>query len=245
MKNIFLDSDSLAGGCVIVKGDDYHYLRNVRRIEAGDLFHAVISSRRYTLMVSRMEEGRIVCSIKDERGIRPVTEIGLYVYQGLLKGKKMDLLTARLSELGVLNLVPLLTERSVPPAAGESRVQRWRKLAREGTKVTGLETVMDVSEPVPVETVYSLLSNRSGCGIILFSRDGERLKTFLNTAVRPESYHLFYGPEGGFTEEEETMLRDFGARTCSLGASTYRAETAALVGTGFIRLFHNPEVISE
>jgi 16S rRNA (uracil1498-N3)-methyltransferase len=242
VKNLFLPETCLQGGKVIITGDTLHYLKYVRRVRRGEALHAVIGTRRCELVVSAVERARIVCAVGEERGVRIESAVPIRVYQGLLKQRKMDLVAVKLAELGVEALVPLLTDRTVPPGSGEGRLERWRRLAREGAKVSGTEKLMSVYAPRPLEQVLKGLNKGENGVIILFCTDCTvvHLRTYLEalSSGGVACFHLFLGPEGGFTEHEAVRVTEKGGLPASMGPLVLRSETAAIVGTGFIRLFY-------
>ena len=148
MRNLFLPQGCVRNGQVILQGDTLHYLKNVRRLRPGDSLQGVMGKRHYQLVVLSVSSEEILCSIEDEREVHSSDLPPITVYQGLLKGSKMDRVVARISELGVHSFVPLITERSVPSRSSANRMERWKRLAYEGAKVTGHEDCMTLCPPL-------------------------------------------------------------------------------------------------
>jgi 16S rRNA (uracil1498-N3)-methyltransferase len=256
MKNLFLDSSCLKCGRVIVEGDYCHYLKNVRRIRSGDVVRAIIGGMRYTLRAAGIEQKAVAFDIVEIRKALAEGYVPIRVYQGLLRTSKMDLVVAKLSELTVEELVPLGAERSVSRAA-RGRAERWARLAREGAKVTGIERLMRIGEPVGVGEAARLIGEapdaavfqpgpgelrplRSGVSFVFCpGPDSAHVREVLDGMSRRAdvSFHLFFGPEGGFSTQELGLLREAGAIPVSMGDFVLRSETAAIVGTGFVRLY--------
>ena len=246
MKNLFLTTDCIRNGTVIISGEQLHYLKNVRRVGVGDHLSAVIGHRRYQLKVSSVARNAITCNIEDERSVQPADLASISVYQGLLKGRKMDRVVASLAELGVYAFVPLITERSVPSDSGPNRIERWRRLALEGAKVSGHESLMNVSLPLTLtEALKSLNKDENGV-IIIFCVENFQfhlafyLQSLFSTHaahMQERQYHLFFGPEGGFSAHEVEVAGGFGGIPLSMGPFVLKSDTAAIVGAGFIRLF--------
>ena len=251
MKNIFLDRGCLRGDRVVVEGGYFHYLAHVRRLKRGSRVSAVIGDWRYDLAVSEVGVAAISFEILDSsRAVCP-SPCAIHVYQGLLKANKLDLVVAKLSELGVRELVLLETERAVPDSSIQTgRMERWGRLVREGAKVSGVERLMELRGPVPLPGIegFQGAAERTAPRKI---GDGETVLVFcpgaghrhvreaLDTLPAGETvrYDLFFGPEGGFSDMEIEMLVGIGGITVSLGDFVLRSETAAVVGAGFIRVY--------
>ena len=152
----------------------------------------------------------------------------------------MDLAVSKLGEIGVKDFFPLKTERSIPQINLEGeRLQRWRRLAREGAKVSGIEEVMQVHDPVN----FTDLRRINDGTILIFSTmgPGKNLRSFLHNHAEegPVSFHLFFGPEGGFSRAEVNMMKEIGGVLVTMGDFVLKAETASILGSGFIRIFYS------
>jgi 16S rRNA (uracil1498-N3)-methyltransferase len=247
MRNLFLPPDCVRNGYVILAGDALHYLKNVRRVQRGDTLWAVIGKRRYHLVVSSVARDEIRCSIESEREVKPSDLVSITVYQGLLKGSKMDRVVAQLAELGVRAFVPIITERSVPSMSSDNRMDRWKRLASEGAKVTGQEHCMTLFHPMTFpETLKNLNKGINGV-IILFCVENfqfhlasylQSLFTVDGMPLQEHHFHLFFGPEGGFSLQEVEHASVCGCVPVSMGPFVLKSDTAAIVGTGFIRLYY-------
>jgi 16S rRNA (uracil1498-N3)-methyltransferase len=243
MMHLFLEKDSLHGSEVYVEGENFHYLKNVRRIRNGDAINAVIDERYYTLRVCRIEQERIICRVEASRKLEDKSRVVLSVYQGILKARKMDFVISKLAELGVRFFNPLITERTVPSTVSNSRLKRWIKLAKEASKVSGFERVMNVEQPRTIDDVCCNLKKGGECIIIVFSTEPGciHIKSFLNSCTFPENrnFHLFFGPEGGFSSRELKALQEVGGVAVSMGNFIMKSETAAIVGSGFISVYYS------
>jgi 16S rRNA (uracil1498-N3)-methyltransferase len=251
MKNIFLDKSCLRDDGVVVEGGYFHYLAHVRRLKRGNRVSAVIGDVRYDLAVSEVGPAAISFDILDSSSAVRPSLCAIHVYQGLLKANKLDFVAAKLSELGVRELVLLETERAVPDSSiGTGRMERWDRLAREGAKVSGFERLMELRGPVPLPGLEGFQGSATGSvprkigkgeAVLVFcaGRGHRRVREALDAlpAGGTFRYDLFFGPEGGFSDGEIEMLVDIGGITVSLGDFTLRSETAAVVGAGFVRVY--------
>lgn len=243
-KNIFLDISCLKGEKVYIKDEYYHYLKNVKRVIKGTTLDAVIGKSKYHLIASDIKQKMIICDIVYQRKIKSANNVLLYVYQGLLKSKKMDFVVSKLSEIGAEKLFPLTTEKTVPGInPGSEKINRWERIAREGSKISGSENVMKINLPVEFHDIVSTFKNEKIPNILMFSTDVSsfHIKSILDSIEFHEGmvFHLFFGPEGGFSENELSAIIKLNGVPVSMGNFVLKSETAVIVGTGFIRLFYS------
>ncbi len=249
MKNIFLDLNCLRGDKVIISDENYHYLKNVRRIRKGNTLDAVIGDGKYLLIVSNVDKKSLECDIIAGRNIRSENIVRIQVFQGLLKARKMDFVVSKLSELGVEALFPLYTSRTVPVVDPRgNRAERWRKIAAESSKISGNETVMQVKDPVDISRIRSDIKSgglpvEGKQTLIVFSTAYTdcHIKQLLDTLDFSQDmmFSLFFGPEGGFSSKEIKSILDINGIPVSMGGLVLRSETATVVGAGFVRLYYS------
>jgi 16S rRNA (uracil1498-N3)-methyltransferase len=158
----------------------------------------------------------------------------------------MDRVIAGLAELGVCAFVPMITERSVPSASSGNRMERWKRLASEGAKVTGYEHCMTLAHPMTFKETLKNLNKDCNGVIILFCVEHIQfhLISYLQSLcpadgmhLQERQFHLFFGPEGGFSLQEVEHACSCGGVPVSMGPFVLKSDTAAIVGTGFIRLY--------
>jgi len=145
----------------------------------------------------------------------------------------MDTLIDRAEELGVQELVVLETKRSVVRMKGEALERarkRWERIVVEAAKQSGSPVLTKLEGPVSFEKALEEKIAPEDQGF-LFHPDPEgmafsRMIEEIVSHRRP--IFLFFGPEGGFTEEELRLAEARGVRKVFLGSSTLRLETAFL-----------------
>jgi 16S rRNA (uracil1498-N3)-methyltransferase len=145
---------------------------------------------------------------------------------------RMDWLVEKATELGAAAIVPLMSERSVLRLNGERAAKRqahWRGIAVAAAEQCGRTRVPAIAEPRTLPAWWSTRGAAGGEAWLLSLADaspaGERAAA-ARASGTPVT--LLSGPEGGWTEAEETMLRTGGAQAVSLGPRVLRAETAPL-----------------
>jgi len=257
MKHIhrFFSDESLSPGqTVSLSSDDSFHAARVLRLSAGDRLElAGGDGRAFEAAVTRVD-GSVELLVGDEIPTAPGGTLALTVVQAMPRGKKMDLVVEKLSEIGVAALAPVYTDMSVarPKAGGGEKFERWRRIARSSAGQSKRGTVMAVAEPVPLG---GWLESWDGPLVVLATEIeaaplGEAAQELMVTpgrqvrdagATSAEAFEpgepplaLVVGPEAGFSEAEISMLREHGSGFASLGRQVLRTETAALVSAAIV-----------
>ncbi|NLD60747.1 MAG: 16S rRNA (uracil(1498)-N(3))-methyltransferase [Clostridiales bacterium] len=201
------------------KEDEMH-ARRVLRLSPGDRIVAMDG-----------EGGRFLAELKEGGAVElleplPSNEppVALTVYQGVPKADKLEFLAQKLTELGVMRLVPVSMERSVKKI---ERVDRLRKIAREAAKQCGRGMPMAISEPLPWRDALADMKKRS----LLIAPWEEATEGRLLGLPRANDIGLLIGPEGGMSAKE---IQESGARTVTLGPRILRTETAAVAAAAVL-----------
>ena len=154
--------------------------------------------------------------------------------QALIKPVGMDLLIQKLTELGVTEIWPIASERSVPKPSGEKRIShRWDSIALSACKQSGQNWLPKIHEAAPLDTFLSAPDPAPATGRIIGSLQPEAkpLPTLLAAAREAgnlAALDLLIGPEGDFTPAEIGRARSAGFQPASLGPLVLRSETASL-----------------
>ncbi len=218
-------------------GADAHHIRSVLRLRKDARLRLIDEEQTSHLAVlekvGRSEvRARIIDSTRQER-----SHVSLVVVQGIPRLTKTDLITEKLTELGVARII--FTPMKYTPYSDaidriSKRLVRLQRIAEAAAKQSGRLDIPDVAAIADLET--SLKTLESGTLILVADESvsarglRERLKT-----VRKESRQaLVVGPEGGFSPQERRLLSDIGAISFSLGATILRTETAAIVAAALL-----------
>lgn len=155
------------------------------------------------------------------------------LFAAIPKSTRMDWLVEKATELGVLAVAPLLTERGiVRPGAGYSghRLQRWRRIAEQAARQCGLAAVPAVASPVALDMALARAARETTGGFYgSLEKDAVPLRD-LREKLKPAAGRraFFIGPEGDFTPAETGRLRAAGMAPVTLGPRVLRVETAAV-----------------
>jgi 16S rRNA (uracil1498-N3)-methyltransferase len=242
MHRFFVPPEWINGRQVTLSEDTAHQIRHVLRMGAGDRV-IVLDDSGWEREVELSHVGQNVAMgyVVAERlaAGEPRTRISLY--QGVLKAQKLEWVLQKGTELGLVEFVPLVCERSVVGDLEDvdRKLGRWQRIIREAAEQSrrGRQPVL---RPAMLFTQACQRAMRSG-GLSLVPWEEEKaagLKLALSAesggGKRPFSLSLFIGPEGGLTLDEIKVARSYQVQPVSLGPRILRAETAGLVAAAAI-----------
>jgi len=224
MIRVLIDAIPEAGSPVEIRGDERHYLVDVRRRGAGDTFE----------LVARTEGRRAIAAILEVRGNLVVAEVrelldaaqairAVHVLTAVPKRDLMEDVVRRLSELGVARLTPVAASLSVV-APGEAKLARWRRIADEAVRQCGRGKPLEIDPPTPLAD--ALRGVDAAARLVLDPRAPQT--RFSDACGRAKSIAVAIGPEGGFTSEELELAAALGFFPICLGGTILRIETAAI-----------------
>ena len=222
--------DALAPGALLtLRETAAHHLTRVLRAAIGDQLIVFNDGVEFRAVIARIDKRGV--TVKLERGAPVDRESPLLcmLAQAISSGERMDMTLQKAAELGVRNVQPLYSERSIVRLDAEravKRVDHWRQVMVSACEQSGRNVVPGVAAPQPViEWLGALPAPHADELRIMLSPHAEQR---LAELARPARVVLMAGPEGGFTEVESTFARQRGFVELKLGPRVLRTETAAL-----------------
>ena len=171
-----------------------------------------------------------------ERIVHPPLPCVVTLLQALPKGRLMDTIVEKATELGAARIVPLLTENTVSRPDEEhaaSKLEKWRTTALEAVKQCGNPWLPRVEPPVSFAD-FLRRGERFDLAIVASLHPGTRPMRAVFAEFqarknrRPASVTVWVGPEGDFTAEEMAALVSNGVQPITLGSLVLRCDTAAV-----------------
>jgi 16S rRNA (uracil1498-N3)-methyltransferase len=208
----------LGPGEVTLEGPEAHHLSAVRRFVVGDsvtLFNG--DGHEYPSRVRELGKKRVVVGVIEVRS--PARELGfeLHIASALPKGDRGDFLIEKLTELGVTDFTPLITERGVVKAS-DTKADKLRRAVIEASKQCGRNVLMRIHSP---SRWVDWCATQTGRRLIAHPREAA-------CGFAPGLARIAIGPEGGFSESELSAAAAAGWERLSLGPRILRVETAAV-----------------
>ena len=242
MQHFFVTPSQVKDGKIFVEGSDVNHMKNVLRMRPGEeLMVSDGNNLKYLCAVEEYGEGGAVLRILEEMQTDTELSSKLYLFQGLPKQDKMELIVQKAVELGAYQVIPVSTRRSVvklDEKKAQKKAERWQQIAVSAAKQAGRGYIPEVA---PVVSYRQAVERAKELDVILIPYELERgmqaTKKIIK-AVRPgQSIAVFIGPEGGFEKEEVEQALGCGARAVTLGRRILRTETAGLTALSVL-MFH-------
>ena len=224
---------------VTITGNDVNHIKNVLRMKIGEEI-AVSNGRdgkEYRCGIREYTEDAVLCELRfiKEDGVELPSKI--YLFQGLPKADKMELIIQKAVELGVYQVIPVAMKRCVvklDDKKASSKLTRWQGIAEAAakqskrgiipqiTKVMTFAQALEYSRTAQVRLVpYELAEG--------MDRTREIIEQIQPGQICPgQSVAVFIGPEGGFDEAEIGKVIEAGTQPITLGKRILRTETAGM-----------------
>ena len=238
MRRFLFDPDMMTGGFVTLDNEESHHISKVLRLQVGTKIE-LIDGRGKLFSAAVAELGRrVVAQVLDQVAIESDTNTPLTLCQGDLKGKKMDLLVQKCTELGIHRFISFTSSRSqgrVEKERVDKKCLRWRKMVEAACKQSRRLVLMDIEAVSFNDLMYRDHLTDSVLKIIFWEK--EQLADLLSVDWS-QSYKeacIMLGPEGGFSADEVELSRKKGWISMSLGKRILRAETAALAAVSIVQ----------
>jgi len=239
MRRFFIDPAEISKDKPVIDGQEAHHITAVFRLKPDDQIILVDGSGfEYKARIINAGKHQVVVCVLEKYAALTESPIKISVGQGYLKDKKMDMLIRHLTEIGITQWAPMLTEYSVPQPdkkRNDPRIQRWEVIAREAVKQCGRTLTPEIISPISFDEAISH-SVDMDLKIIFYENENRPfIQTMPKSDSRPSDIMALFGPEGGFSEKEVELARRAGFVTASLGPRIMRAETASIAACTLIQ----------
>ncbi len=233
----FVPASRFEGELVRLSREQAHQVRQVLRLGPDDTV-VVLDDRgaEYEVLLTSVGPKEAVGRVVSTRPAAGEPKVQLTLFQSLLIREKFEWVLQKATEVGVTQIVPVLTARGLvrTKQIEENKLDRWQRILTEAAEQAHRGRIPRLEPVVPFADVFSRFV---GFDRLLIAAPSETvsLHAALQGIERPEtSIALLIGPEGGFTEEEVALAREKGALAVGLGPRILRTETAAIVACALI-----------
>lgn len=242
MQHFFVTPDQVQEDRICITGSDVNHMKNVLRMHIGE--QVTINDGNnisYLCRVESYEEDLAILHIEEEQMTDTELPSHIYLFQGLPKQDKMELIVQKAVELGAYEIIPVATKRAVVKLDEKKalkKVARWQQIAESAAKQAARGYIPRVHNLMNYKEALSYAESLDVVLIPYELAEGMKESKRIIEEIHPgESIGIFIGPEGGFEVEEVEAAISMGAKSITLGKRILRTETAGLT-TLSVLMFH-------
>ena len=242
MYHFFVTPEQVQGETIRIEGMDVNHIKNVLRIKIGEeLQISDGNNKKYLCEIASMTSDEACVRIKQELTVDTELPSKIYLFQGLPKSDKMELIVQKAVELGAYEIIPVATKRAVvklDDKKASKKVERWKVISEGGAKQSGRNVVPEVKSVMSFKEAIQYAKTLDVVLIPYELAEGmEETRQIIESILPGQSIAIFIGPEGGFETQEVEYAMEHGAKAITLGKRILRTETAGLT-TLSILMYH-------
>ena len=240
MYNFFVNENQKLNDKYVITGTDFNHIKNVLRMTMGDTFLVSENGVSNLCEIECFDNESVVARIIEENYNDTNLPIKIYLFQGLPKGDKMELIIQKTVELGVEEIIPVEMNRCVvklDDKKKKSKVSRWQTISESAAKQSKRNTIPEIYDVLTYKQAMEKAKEMDVFLVPYESKNGmEDTKTALSQIKSGMSVGILIGPEGGFDEKEVDLAFENGGKVVSLGKRILRTETAAITSVSMCML---------
>lgn len=240
MYNFFIDKSAVNGDICTISGNDFNHIKNVLRMKIGENLLVSFDGKNNLCSIVDFLDDACIVKINQADYFDSSLKISLYLFQGLPKSDKMELIIQKAVELGADAIIPVEMNRSVvklDDKKKKSKVERFNNISESAAKQSKRTTIPKVYD---VLTFNQALELAKTLDMFIIPYENERgveaTKKALSEIKAGMKIGVMIGSEGGFDESEIEKAINIGGKTISLGSRILRTETAAITTLSLLML---------
>ncbi len=225
---------------VTILGSDVNHIQNVLRMKIGE--EIAVSNgqdgKEYRCGILSLEDGCVLCELRFIKEDAVELSSKVYLFQGLPKADKMELIVQKAVELGIYQVIPVAAKRCVvklDDKKAKSKIARWQGIAEAAAKQSKRGIIPHVTEVMSFRDAVKLAATMDVRLIPYELAEGMSKTKEMIASLHPgQDIAVFIGPEGGFEESEIQMALENGIEPVTLGKRILRTETAGFTVLSWI-----------
>lgn len=225
---------------VVIIGSDVNHIKNVLRMKLGEEISVSngVDGKEYRCGIAALEDESVRCELRfiKEDGVELPAKV--YLFQGLPKADKMELIIQKAVELGVHEVIPVAAKRCVvklDDKKAKSKIARWQGIAEAAAKQSKRGIIPQVTD---VCTFAQAVKRAAEMDVKLIpyelAEGMDKTKAIIQDLHPGQNIAIFIGPEGGFEESEVNAALENGIEPITLGKRILRTETAGFTVLSWI-----------
>ncbi len=240
MYNFFIENPPTIDGVYKILGSDFNHIKNVLRMKVGEKFLVSALGKSDLCELFEYGEDYVSAKIVQKDFLSTNLPIEIYLFQGLPKSDKMELIVQKTVELGVHEIIPVEMSRSIvkyDDKKKKAKTERYQAIAESAAKQSKRNYIPRVRDAFPYADGLEIAKSLDLILIPYESESGmQGTIDALKEIKQGSKIGVFIGPEGGFDYLEIEKAQAIGGKIISLGSRILRTETAAITTTALLML---------
>lgn len=239
MYNFFSCENKTDNGYYI-SGSDHNHISNVLRMKIGDTFLMSDNGKSNLCKIVSITDDMTYAEIIEENFQKTELPVKIYLFQGLPKSDKLEMIIQKTVELGVYSIFPVEMSRcivKIEEKKKKNRTDRWQSISESAAKQSKRNIIPEIKEIMSFRQALSIAEKLDVILLPYEAKNGMTDTLDALKSIKPgSSVGIFIGPEGGFDDKEVSAAMAVGAKIISLGKRILRTETAAITAVAMCML---------
>lgn len=222
-----IDNESIS----IFDYDIVNQVVNVLRIREGEEIIIFNKETEFFCNLEQFNKKGIILKILDSKNIEK-QDYRINIYCAVLKKDNFEFIVQKTVELGISDIYPIITDRTIKT---NLNFERLNKIVKEASEQSGRFYSSTVFNVIDLKKISILKDDLN----IVLNMDGENILSVTSAIKKSKNINLFIGPEGGWTDEEMFFFKKNNFLNLSIAKNVLRAETAVLLSVGIVSIIKN------
>lgn len=234
MYHFFVAPEQIGEEEILIEGADVNHIGNVLRMRPGEKVRLCTGQDEndyyceITEITGEFVRAKILCV--EESGMELPSR--LYLFQGLPKSDKMELIIQKAVELGAYQIIPMTVKRTVVKLDAKkeaAKQKRWSAISESAAKQSKRMIIPEVTEVMSFKEALEY-AKELDVKVLPYEHasDPDQTRKLIAGIEPGQSVGIFIGPEGGFEEYEVELAQENGVLPITLGKRILRTETAGM-----------------
>ncbi len=216
-------SNFIAPDMIKITNNDYMHIKKSLRKDKGDYIFTTDGIHIYKCQIKSIEKDSLSAGIISKKQVSGPQKAKISLFAGLIKFSNFELILDYATQLGVVEIYPVITEYTQNRTVNTNKINRWEKIINEASKQS-FNPVPPVLKDV---VLFRDVLQRIGLNILLHPYAENNIKEVLSKE-KPDRINIYIGPEAGFSEHEIKLAKENKIDIVKLPYNILRSETAVI-----------------
>ena len=232
MYHFFVSGEQIKDNKAVITGPDVNHIANVLRMKTGEQLEILDGNdHKYLGEISGFQKDSVTVDLLKTYEVDTELPVKIVLFQGFPKSDKMEQIIQKCVELGVSEIVPVMTSRTIVKLDDKKsgkKVERFNAVSLSAAKQSGRGIIPEVKDIMSWKQALEYANNLDK--LIIPYEDAEDMNKTreIFNSIKDGSLGIFIGPEGGFSDSEVKDAINIGAVPVTLGKRILRTETAGM-----------------